>query len=46
MSRLRIRFRLTLFFALAMAVVLAGAGWFVYLRVADHLARALDQELR
>jgi two-component system OmpR family sensor kinase len=46
MSRLPIRLRLTLVFALAMAVVLAGAGWFVYARVADDLAKALDQELR
>src|SRR5881227_330036 len=46
MTRLPIRLRLTLVFAIAMAIVLAGAGWFVYLRVADDLSRALDQELR
>jgi two-component system OmpR family sensor kinase len=46
MSRVPLRLRLTLVFALAMAVVLAAAGWFVYVRVADDLANALDQELR
>jgi heavy metal sensor kinase len=46
MNRLPIRLRLTLVFALAMALVIAGAGWFVYTRVGDDLARALDQELR
>src|SRR6266508_4115321 len=46
MSKVPIRLRLTLVFALAMAVVLAGAGWFVYLRLASDLTQALDQELR
>jgi two-component system OmpR family sensor kinase len=46
MSRLPIRLRLTLVFALAMAVVLAGAGWFVHSRLADDLARSLDDALR
>jgi heavy metal sensor kinase len=46
MSRLPLRLRLTLVFALAMVVVLAAAGWFVYGRVADDLGNALDQELR
>ena len=41
-----IRLRLTLVFVLAVAVVLAGAGLFVYLRVASDLAAALDQDLR
>jgi len=45
-SRFPIRLKLTLFFAVAMAVVLAGAGLFVYERVASDLGRALDQELR
>jgi two-component system OmpR family sensor kinase len=45
-SRLPIRLRLTLVFALAMAVVLAAAALFVYIRLADDLATALDQELR
>lgn len=46
MSGLPIRFRLALIFALAMAIVLGGAGWFAYARVGDHLSEALDQELR
>ena len=46
MTRLPIRLRLALVFALATALVLAGAGWFVYARVASNLARSLDQELR
>ncbi|MEP6979051.1 MAG: ATP-binding protein [Thermoleophilia bacterium] len=41
-----LRIRLTLVFAIAMAIVLAGAGWFVYNRVASDLGGALDQELR
>jgi two-component system OmpR family sensor kinase len=44
--RVPIRVRLALIFALAMAAVLAGFGWFVYARVGDHLSDALDQELR
>ena len=41
MSRLPIRVRLTLVFALAMAVVLVLAGWLVYMRVGGDLgARA------
>ena len=46
MSKVPLRLRLTLVFALAMAVVLAAAGWFVYARVADDLSNSLDQELR
>jgi signal transduction histidine kinase len=46
MRRLPIRVRLTLPFALAMAVVLAGLGAFVYLRVGSTLLAAVDQELR
>ena len=34
-----------LYFALAMAVVLAAAGWFAYARVGSDLASALDQDL-
>jgi heavy metal sensor kinase len=45
-SRLPIRVRLALYFALAMAVVLAAAGWFAYVRVSSDLANALDQDLR
>lgn len=46
MNGLPLRARLTAVFAVAMAVVLAAAGAFVYERVAGHLAGALDQELR
>jgi len=41
-----LRLRLTLIFALAMAAVLAGAGGFLYHRLASDLGSALDQELR
>jgi signal transduction histidine kinase len=44
-SRLPIRVRLTLGFALAMAVVLAAVGLFVYERVAQELLRTVDQTL-
>jgi two-component system OmpR family sensor kinase len=44
--RLPIRVRLALVFSLAMALVLAGAGWFAYARVGADLDRALDQQLR
>jgi two-component system OmpR family sensor kinase len=46
MSRIPIRIRLTLFFAAAMAIVLATVGLFVYLRVASDLDRAFDKDLR
>ena len=46
MSRLPIRLRLTLAFAIAMAVVLAGMGLFVYQRVGDSLLASVDQTLR
>ena len=46
MSRLPIRVRLALVFAAAMAIVLAGAGWFAYSRVASDLSSALDRDLR
>jgi two-component system OmpR family sensor kinase len=45
-NRLPIRLRLTLVFALAMAVVLALAGSLVYLRVSSSLNNALDEQLR
>jgi two-component system OmpR family sensor kinase len=45
-NRLPIRLRLTLVFALAMAVVLLLAGWLVYARVSQSLSSALDQQLR
>src|ERR1700675_4942330 len=46
MNRLPIRLRLTLVFALAMAVVLLLAGWLVYARVSHNLEVALDEQLR
>ena len=45
MSALPIRVRLTLGFALAMAVVLAAVGLFVYHRVAKELLGTVDQTL-
>jgi len=44
-SRLPIRVRLTLGFALAMAVVLAAVGLFVYQRVGHGLMASVDQTL-
>src|SRR5262249_11819794 len=41
-----LRIRLTLVFSLAMALLLAGVGWFAYARIATDLSRALDQHLR
>ena len=46
MNRLPIRLRLTLVFALAMAVVLFAAGWLVYTRVESSLERAINTQLR
>jgi two-component system, OmpR family, sensor kinase len=46
MSRLPIRWRLTLAFAVAMAVVLAVMGAFVYVRLGDALMTSIDQTLR
>ena len=46
MNRLPIRLRLTLVFALAMAVVLLLAGWLVYARLSHNLDNALDEQLR
>jgi signal transduction histidine kinase len=46
MSRIPIRVRLTLFFAVAMAIVLAAVGLFVYMRVASDLNSAFDKDLR
>ena len=45
MRRLPIRVRVTGAFALAMAIVLASTGWFLYARLGSHLAAALDLEL-
>jgi signal transduction histidine kinase len=44
-SRIPIRVRLTLGFAAAMAIVLAGVGLFVYERVAHELLGTVDQTL-
>lgn len=46
MRRLPIRIRVAAAFAAAMALVLAGTGWFVYARLGADLSRALDQDLR
>ena len=46
MNRLSLRLRLALVFAVAMALVLSGAGLLVYERVATDLSKALDQQLR
>ncbi len=46
MSRIPIRIRLTLIFAVAMAIVLAAVGLFVYVRVASDMDRAFDKDLR
>ncbi len=45
MTRLPIRIRLTLGFALAMALVLAAVGLFVYQRVSNELLAGIDQTL-
>jgi two-component system, OmpR family, sensor kinase len=45
-TRLPLRARLTLIFASAMAVVLAGTGFLLYSRLAASLDRTLDQNLR
>ncbi len=46
MKRLPIRLRLTLPFAVAIAVVLTGMGFFVYVRVGNALLASVDQNLR
>jgi two-component system OmpR family sensor kinase len=45
-SRLPIRLRLTLSFAVGMAVVLTAAGLFIYVRVGGALLSSVDQRLR
>lgn len=45
MSRVPVRIRLVLAFAAVMALVLAGTGLFVYLRVANELSGTVDREL-
>src|SRR6266511_1086775 len=46
LARLPIRLRVTLAFAVAMAVVLAATGVFLYLRLGSALDRTIDQSLR
>jgi two-component system OmpR family sensor kinase len=46
MTRVPIRVRMAAAFAVAMALVLAATGWFLYMRVDSHLAAALDRQLR
>jgi signal transduction histidine kinase len=46
MTRLPIRLRLTLPFALVMAIVLAATGFFIYRRVGNTLLATVDQGLR
>jgi hypothetical protein len=46
MRRIPIRARVAAAFAVAMAAVLTGTGFFLYARLGDDLARALDQDLR
>jgi two-component system, OmpR family, sensor kinase len=46
MTGLPIRVRMAAAFAVAMALVLAWTGWFLYMRVDSHLAAALDRQLR
>ena len=45
-SGLPIRFRVTAALAVAMALVLAASGWFLYARLESHLAVALDAALQ
>jgi two-component system OmpR family sensor kinase len=46
MTRVPIRLRIAAAFAVAMALVLAATGWFLYARVDSHLSNALDNQLR
>ncbi len=46
MTRVPVRVRMAAAFAVAMALVLAGTGWFLYMRVDSHLAATLDRQLR
>jgi heavy metal sensor kinase len=45
-SGLPIRFRVTAALAVAMALVLAASGWFLYDRLDSHLAHGLDSALQ
>ena len=46
MSRVAIRLRVTLVFAVVMALVLGGAGLFIYLRLEAQLDESIDVSLR
>jgi signal transduction histidine kinase len=46
MRRMPVRLRVATAFAVAMAIVLAGTGLFIYDRLGADLAQALDQDLR
>ena len=46
MKRVPLRLRVAASFAVAMAVVLAGTGIFLYARLGNDLARSLDENLR
>src|SRR4051795_2177177 len=46
MTRLPVRVRMAAAFAVAMALVLAATGLYVYTRVGDDLNQSLDQDLR
>jgi heavy metal sensor kinase len=45
-SGVPIRVRVTVAFAVVMALVLAASGWFLYSRLSSHLSTQLDQELQ
>jgi signal transduction histidine kinase len=46
LPRVPIRLRVTLAFAVAMAIVLAATGFFLYIRLGSALDRTIDQSLR
>ncbi|HSD02809.1 MAG TPA: ATP-binding protein [Gaiellales bacterium] len=46
MSRIPIRVRVAAAFAIAMTVVLAASGWYIYTSLGRHLSHALNRELR
>ena len=46
MRRIPIKLRVTLVFAAVMAIVLAGTGLFLYLRLESSLNRTIDQDLQ
>src|SRR5690242_18803602 len=45
-SRIPIRLRVAAAFAIAMTIVLAGSGWYVYASLGRHLSHALNRDLR